>query len=114
MNKSGRILASFIRCDFAYFSFIYSCICNYSLRFRFIIISSTILIDPNIIPPNIAFLKAILGPARKAKSPPVIAPAAIWLNASYLFLSAISVQSVIENNPAHNAKLPNLDLENTS
>jgi hypothetical protein len=79
-----------------------------------IITASTKLIEPKINPPKIAFLPAILGPARKAKSPPVSAPAAIWLNASYLFRIAMSVQSVIENNPAHKAKLPEIKNNNTS
>lgn len=62
--------------------------------------------EPNIMPPKIPFFRATRAPERKASSPPVMAPATIWLKASYFFLRAIIAQSVAENSPAQMAKLP--------
>lgn len=61
---------------------------------------------PKKIPPINAFLAAILGPARMANTPPVIAPEAILFIASSVFLKYIRVHYEIEYIPAHIAKLP--------
>ena len=58
---------------------IYYCIFNYCLRFILIITIYTNRIDARIIPPKTAFLNATRAPALNAKSPPVTAPAVIWL-----------------------------------
>lgn len=105
-NSSGRILANCLRCS-RFCRYTYSfCIYNYCFFCIFIISFYTIVIEPKIMPPNIAFLKATRMPALKASRPPVIAPAAIWLKASSFLRMAMSVQSVIEKSPAHRAKLP--------
>ena len=48
---------------------------------------------PKNMPPINAFLAAIDGPARRASTPPVMAPEAILLKASSVFLKYISVHS---------------------
>ena len=73
-------------------------------------ISTTPMAAKNIAP-NTAFLNAILRPALKASRPPVTPPAIIWFMMSYLFRIDINTQLEMENNPAHNPKLPEL-LEN--
>lgn len=105
-NKSGRILANCLRCYLFCLSTNYFCAWSSCFFCIFIITFSTITIDPKIIPPNTAFLKATRMPARKANNPPVTAPAVIWLNASSFFLIAMRAQSVVENSPAQSAKLP--------
>ena len=72
----------------------------------FIINRSTITIDPRIIPPKIAFLRATRIPERKAKRPPVTAPAVIWFKAPSYLRMPIRAQSVKEKSPAQSAKLP--------
>lgn len=67
---------------------------------------STSTIDPRIIPPNTAFLRATRAPERNASRPPVTAPAKIWLKAPYSLRMAIMAQSVKEKSPAQRAKLP--------
>ena len=67
---------------------------------------STITIDPKIIPPKMAFLRATRIPERKANKPPVTAPATIWFTAPSSLRIAIRAQSVIEKSPAQSAKLP--------
>ena len=49
---------------------------------------------------------AIEGPALRASIPPVMAPEAILLKASSVFLKYIKVHSDNEYIPAHMAKLP--------
>jgi hypothetical protein len=87
----------------------YFCCCSSSFFCIFIITFSTITMEPNIMPPKIPFFRATRAPERKASSPPVMAPATIWLKASYFFLMAIIAQSVAENSPAQMAKLPACD-----
>jgi hypothetical protein len=72
-----------------------------------------IWIQLRIKPPNIAFRRATRGPAAvnyylplTASTPPVMNPAAIWFNGLYLRLISVNAQSVSENIPPHNAKLP--------
>jgi hypothetical protein len=89
-NKWGCILAIIRRCYLTCFYIAYFCIFNYYLLWSLSITFYTITIAPRIIPPKIAFLKATLGPDLNAKSPPVNAPAVIWLKASYCFLILIS------------------------
>ena len=72
----------------------------------FIISLSTITIEPNIIPPKIAFFIATRAPERKASNPPVAAPATIWFNGPSSPLAAIIAQSAAEKSPAQSAKLP--------
>jgi hypothetical protein len=69
-------------------------------------IFSTTTIDPNIIPPKIAFFNATLAPERKASRPPVTAPAMIWFHESSFLRRPIKAQSVAEKRPAQMAKLP--------
>ena len=61
---------------------------------------------PKIIPPMIAFLNAILVPARIANTPPVRNPPAMGFIKSSLFLRWIKEHSVIENKPPQRAKDP--------
>ncbi len=94
--RSSRMLLSIIY-RWAYLAF---------MLWYFINTRSTITIEPKIIPPNTAFLKATLAPDLKASRPPVTAPATIWLMAPSSLRTAIRAQSVIEKSPAHRAKLP--------
>jgi len=110
-NKSGLILASCLLCYLFCFSYISFCICNSSFLCIFIIIFSTTTIEPNIIPPKIAFLNATRAPERKASNPPVTAPAMIWFHESSFLRRPINAQSVAEKRPAQIAKLPRYQIK---
>lgn len=105
-KSCGCCLASILRCSLVICSIIYCCISRAFMLWYFIITRSTITIDPKIMPPNIAFLKATLAPERKASRPPVTAPATIWLKAPSSLRMAMRLQSVMEKSPAQSAKLP--------
>ena len=113
-NSWGCCLASILLCSLVICSIISCCIYLAFIDWYFIIRRSTITIEPRIIPPNIAFLKATLQPERKARRPPVTAPATIWFTAPYYLRIPIRVQSVIEKRPAQRANEPEIGSEGTS
>lgn len=105
-KSCGYCFANLRRSSRVILSIIYCCISRAFVLWYFMIRRSTITIEPKIIPPKIAFLKATRAPERNASSPPVTAPATIWFSGPSSCRIAISEQSVIEKSPAQSAKLP--------
>ena len=105
-KSCGYCLAKILRCSRIARSVISFCASRADMLWNFIISLSTITIDPRIMPPKTAFFRATRAPERKASSPPVTAPAMIWLMGPSYPRIPINVQSLTENKPAQSAKLP--------
>ena len=95
-NRSALLFASYLRAFLLYWSVCSICIYSCCLFWYFVIIISNSTIAPRNIPPIRAFFAAIRGPALIARTPPVMAPEAILLNASSVFLKYMSVHYDIE------------------